>query len=167
MKNIKKYSPPVPYLLQAQQALALLYAKVAGRPGTGSYPAPSPSPTTQSVTFNWIFAKLAGNRDRHKISDEFEFGPGRAFTMTYLPLSVPIDFEWGKWCLHLSSVTMNSVFIKLISKEDRYKIFGLVRILVTSHFEVTCPLAVKKKSPAFLNHLWLDLCQSCSSRGQA
>ena len=36
MKNIKKYSPPVPHLLQAQQALALLYAKVAGRPGTGS-----------------------------------------------------------------------------------------------------------------------------------
>ena len=47
MKNINKYSPPIPHLLQAQQALALLYAKVAGRPGTGSYPAPSPSPTTQ------------------------------------------------------------------------------------------------------------------------
>ena len=30
MKNIKKYSPPVLQLLQAQQALALLYAKVAG-----------------------------------------------------------------------------------------------------------------------------------------
>ena len=22
------------------------------------------------------------------------------------PMSVPIDFEWGKWCLHLFSVTM-------------------------------------------------------------
>ena len=48
-KIYKKYSPPVPHLLQAQQALALLYAEVAGRPGTGSYPTPSPSPTTQSV----------------------------------------------------------------------------------------------------------------------
>ena len=47
MKYIKQYSPPIPHLLQAQQALALLYAKVAGRPGTGSYPAPLPSPTTQ------------------------------------------------------------------------------------------------------------------------
>ena len=28
----QKYSPPVPHLLQAQQALALLYAKVEGRP---------------------------------------------------------------------------------------------------------------------------------------
>ena len=39
MKHIKKYSPLVPHLLQAQQALSLLYAKVAGRPSTGSYPA--------------------------------------------------------------------------------------------------------------------------------
>ena len=31
-KNKKKNSPPVPDLLQAQQAPALLYAKVEGRP---------------------------------------------------------------------------------------------------------------------------------------
>ena len=34
------------HLLQAQQAPALLYAKIVGRPGTGSYPAPLPDPTT-------------------------------------------------------------------------------------------------------------------------
>ena len=50
-RRAKKYSPPVLHLLQAQQALALLYAKVAGRPGTGSYLAPSPSPTTQSAEY--------------------------------------------------------------------------------------------------------------------
>ena len=33
-------SPPVPHLLQAQQAPALPYAKVVGPPSTGSYPAP-------------------------------------------------------------------------------------------------------------------------------
>ena len=44
----KKNSPPVPHLMQAQQASALLYAKVVGRPGTGSYPAPSPDPTTHA-----------------------------------------------------------------------------------------------------------------------
>ena len=33
MKKIKN-SPPVPHLLQAQQAPALPYAKVVGRPGT-------------------------------------------------------------------------------------------------------------------------------------
>ena len=30
-----------------------------------------------SVTFDWIFVKLAGNKDRHKSSNEFEFGPDR------------------------------------------------------------------------------------------
>ena len=46
-KNKKiKNSPPVLHLPQAQQAPALLYAKAVGRPGTGSYPAPSPDPTT-------------------------------------------------------------------------------------------------------------------------
>ena len=49
MKKIKN-SPPVPHLLQAQQAPALPYAKVVGRPGTGSYPAPSPDPTTHALS---------------------------------------------------------------------------------------------------------------------
>ena len=30
-----------------------------------------------SVTFDWIFVKLAGNEDKHKSSNEFEFGPDR------------------------------------------------------------------------------------------
>ena len=28
-----------------------------------------------SVTFEWIFDKLAGNEDRHKSSNSLEFGP--------------------------------------------------------------------------------------------
>ena len=39
-KKKKKKIQPIPNLLQAQQAPALPYAKVAGLPGTGSYPAP-------------------------------------------------------------------------------------------------------------------------------
>ena len=46
-KKKKKKSPPIPHLLQAQQAPALPCAKVVGRSGSGSYPAPSPDPTTQ------------------------------------------------------------------------------------------------------------------------
>ena len=30
-----------------------------------------------SVTFDWIFVELAGNEDRHKSSNELEFGPDR------------------------------------------------------------------------------------------
>ena len=44
-KKKKKKKTPVPHLLLAQQAPALPYAKVVGRPGTGSYQAPSPDPT--------------------------------------------------------------------------------------------------------------------------
>ena len=29
------------------------------------------------VTFDWIFIKLAGNKDSHKSLNEFEFGPDR------------------------------------------------------------------------------------------
>ena len=54
--EMKKHnSPPVPHLLQAQQAPALPYAKVVGRPGTGSYPAPSPDPTTHFHVCTWMF----------------------------------------------------------------------------------------------------------------
>ena len=45
-KKKKKNSPHVLNQLQAQQVHTLPYAKVVGRPGTGSYPAPSPNPTT-------------------------------------------------------------------------------------------------------------------------
>ena len=34
-------------------------------------------PQLFSVTYNWIFVKIAGNEDRHKSSNEFEFGPDR------------------------------------------------------------------------------------------
>ena len=49
MKNTHKNSLLVPHLLQAQQAPALPYAKVVGRPGPGSYPKPSPNPTIHII----------------------------------------------------------------------------------------------------------------------
>ena len=56
-------------------------------------------------------------------------------------MSVPIDFEWAKWCLHLFSVTMNSVFMKLTGNEDRYKSSDefAFRSYLTGPFGVTCP----------------------------
>ena len=73
---------------------------------------------------------------------------------SYSPLSVPIDFEWGKWCLHLFSITMNSVFIKLTGKEDRHKISDEFefRSYLTIHFGVTCPWAVKKNDVSSFSH---------------
>ena len=52
----KKYPKIHPHLLQAQEALALLFFGLVERPGTESYPAPSPNPTT---------SRLKGSENRH------------------------------------------------------------------------------------------------------
>ena len=55
----KKNSPPIPH-----QTLALPYANLVGRPGTGSYPAPSPDPTIQRCyCVNGPFKDLFFNRN--------------------------------------------------------------------------------------------------------
>ena len=46
MKKRKKTKPFRPAPAASTVALALPYAKVVGRPGSGSYPAPSPDPAT-------------------------------------------------------------------------------------------------------------------------
>ena len=69
----KKYSPLDPHLLQAQQALALLYAKVAGRHCTGSYPAPSPS-CNKMVFICCFFSDFSWTRiswTRYRVTDYF------------------------------------------------------------------------------------------------
>ena len=58
MKKHTKKQPTHPHLLQAQQALALLYAKAVGRPGTGSYPASSPDLTTHCLCSNFTLAEI-------------------------------------------------------------------------------------------------------------
>ena len=54
-KEKTKNSPPVPHLLQAKQAPALPYVKVVGRPGTGSYPTPSPDRMIVTYTYNCYY----------------------------------------------------------------------------------------------------------------
>ena len=39
-----------------------------------------------SFIFDWIIFKVAGNQDRHKSSDEFDFGPDQT-THLELPLN--------------------------------------------------------------------------------
>ena len=102
--------------------------------------------TFSRLFFYLILFILAGNEDMHKITDKFEFLPDRTTDYGDTPLSVPIDFEWGKWCRHLFSVAMNSDFIKLTGNEDRHKILDRFEFwsYLTSHFGVACPSAVKK-----------------------
>ena len=53
----------------------------------------------------------------------------------------PLTLNREKWCLHLFSVTMNSVFIKLTGNEDRHKISDEFefRSYLTSHIGLTSP----------------------------
>ena len=57
--EMEKNSPPVPLLLQAQQAPALPYVKVVGRPGTGSYPVSELSPFLELCPFEKIRMKYS------------------------------------------------------------------------------------------------------------
>ena len=59
---------------------------------------------------------------------------------------VPIDLQWGKWCLHLFSVVFDPIFFILAGNEDMHKIsdefeFRLDR---TIDYGVSCPWASKK-----------------------
>ena len=95
---------------------------------------------------NSVFIKLAGNKDRLKILDEFEFGPGRTFHYRVIrPWALPLTLNGGKWCLHLFSVTMNSVSIKLTGNEE-HKILDEFTFwsYLTSHLGVMCSWVVTK-----------------------
>ena len=48
--------------------------------------------------FNWIFVKIAGNKDRVKISDEFKFRPGWTFHYWVIfPWVFPLTLNGEKW----------------------------------------------------------------------
>ena len=53
-----------------------------------------------SVTFDWIFVKLAGTMDRHKSSNEFEFGPDRMINFgvicPWAQIFILIDLKWER-----------------------------------------------------------------------
>ena len=64
-----------------------------------------------SVVFDLILFILAGNEDKHKISDEFEFWPD--WTTDYgvsclERLKISLRLIMGKWCLNASSFIFSS-----------------------------------------------------------
>ena len=93
------------------------------------------------------FLYFAGNKDMHKISDEFEFRPDRT---TDYGVSCPWGLKkskliMGKWCLHASSFIFDRIVIKVAGNQDRHKSsnefdFGMDQ---TTNFGVTCPWMTK------------------------
>ena len=56
--RVKMSKHPHPHLLQVQKALALLFSKLVGRPGTGSFPrtiAPPDHPRYRDIVYNKCF----------------------------------------------------------------------------------------------------------------
>ena len=116
-----------------------------------------------SVSFDEIFVKLTGNKDRHK-SSEWVRNWARSGYMYSLRGYSP--FTWRKWCLHLFSVTLNSMSIKFKGNEDRHKILDKVELRpdLINHFCVTYPWVVWKK---MIIHFQSDLLQTCLQLEQA
>ena len=70
------------------------------------------------------FLYFAGNKDMHKISDEFECQPDR--TTDYgvsCPWGLKISHRliMGKWCLHANSFIFDRIIIKVAGNQDRHK----------------------------------------------
>ena len=77
-----------------------------------------------SVVFDPILFILAGNKDMHKISNEFEFQPDRT---TDYGVSCPLVLKNShrlileKWCLQASSIIFDRIIIKVAGNQDRHK----------------------------------------------
>ena len=61
----------------------------------------------------------------HKISDELKFRPDRTtdygVSCPRVLKKIPIDLQWGKWCLHASSLIFDRIIIKDAGYQDRHK----------------------------------------------
>ena len=106
-----------------------------------------------SVVFDQIFFKLAGNEDRHKISDVFRFRPDQT-----TPYRVRCPWA-GKWCPQTSSFIFDQIFVKLAGNQDRHKISDEFEFLPdrVGHLGVTCPWRRMKFSVDLLWNLQVQL----------
>ena len=58
---------------------------------------------------------------------------------------VPIDLQWGKWCLHLFSVIFYPILFILAGNEDMHKISDEIEFWPdrTTDYGVSCPWGLK------------------------
>ena len=78
--------------------------------------------------FDWLFFSLAGNKDNHILSKEFEIQRDPTTNCKVIrPLAFAktssIDLKWEKCFDHSSAFTFNWIFFVLASKEHIYKSF--------------------------------------------
>ena len=99
----------------------------------------------------WVFVKLAGNQDRHKISFEFKFWPDQTSHLiwSYLPLIVEKGHRWH--CSGHSPFIFYRIFMKVAHNLSRHKISHVFKIWPewTICFGVTC-------LDCWKDHIWLS-----------
>ena len=138
-KKKKKNSPPVPHLLQAQQAPAQPYAKVVGRPGTGSYPAPSPDPIVIDIIFIiWDVAKVSCDQTSLVLSRSNKLRLTKNTNYANLFSSIAINSittEHEPFEYRPSSVKWNILMKKWLDVE-------FVIVFSKSHIKCICPLCL-------------------------
>ena len=95
------------------------------------------------------FVNLAGNKDSHNITDEFDFGPDQTIhfrvTRPWAMKNFPIDLLWKKCCQQDSAFTFDWIFFKFTGNQDSHKISGEFEFRPDPmlHFGVTCPWVPK------------------------
>ena len=70
-----------------------------------------------SFIFDRIIIKVAGNQDRHKSSDEFDFGPLVSMAHLYV---FEMRFDLGTMCHNLDIDSMRCNLITFMSVSDLY-----------------------------------------------
>ena len=117
-------------------------------------------------------SNLQVTRTGIKAWNELEFRPNRIihfgvihpWSLNFFPIYMYL--YWRKWCIHLFSVTLNSIAVKLIQcNEDMHKFLDKFELRpdLINRFGVMCPWVVEKKYV----HFQSDLLQTCLQLEQA
>ena len=98
---------------------------------------------------DWIFLKLAGNQNRHKISDEFDIQPDRAIRFGVIRPWVPKKYHrviTGKCCKYNSTFISDWILVKFAGNHDRHTISNEFEFWPDPfiNFGVICPLVPEK-----------------------
>ena len=79
-----------------------------------------------SFIFDRIIIKVAGNQDRHKSSDEFDFGP--LVSMAHLYVFLKCDMSLAHWTPVCNCCPLGYLFIHPTGRKMRYDLSALVKI---------------------------------------
>ena len=111
-----------------------------------------PCPIDSDLIFDRMFFKLAGYQDSYKISDMFDFGPGRTFFFgvtcpcPWAMKNFPIGLQWRQCCPDDSDFTFDPIFVNLAAIKS---LMGSTSSQSDYSHQSYLPLSAEKA------HIWL------------